>query len=215
MSITDQELLGEIQEHLIEPNDGGASWPSSMWAVSEVLSYLNNRQNQFLKDTGILLSRAALLTTPNVLRQPLPTDCMFTQRVVWQSSNGVWNEIPRSDTFEADQAINSWPYNMLPRPQLYSEMEIPTLQIQVMPAPFDAGVLWTLYVALGTTLTGLGVNLTVPDEFAPAIKWGVVSDMLQKVGRALDRGRGAFAESRYQEGVEAARIILLGWETEG
>jgi hypothetical protein len=96
---------------------------------------------------------------------------------------------------------------------MYTESEIPTLQIQVMPAPSDAGILWALFVALSTTLTGLGVNLTVPDEFAPAVKYGTLADMLNKVGRALDRGRAAAAEQRYQEGVAAARLIIQGWET--
>lgn len=198
---------------MVEPNDGGATFPSQMWTAAEVLNYLNNRQNQFLRDTGLLISRAVLATTPNVLRQPLPADCMFLQRIIWRSSAGVWNEVPRSDTWEADYALNAWPYTMEPRPKMYTDGEIPTLQIQIMPAASDAGLLYALYVALGTTLSGLGVTFTVPDECVPAVKYGTLADMLSKVGRALDRGRATAAELHYQEGVEAVRVILQGWET--
>jgi hypothetical protein len=215
MSITDQQLLGEIQEAMIEPNDGGATWPSQLWTASEVLSYLNNRQNQFLRDTGLLISRAQIPTTPNVLRQPLPSDTMILQDLSWEASNGDWSEVPRADTWEADNSLNNWPYNMIPIPQMYTDSELPTLQVQIMPAPSDAGVLWALYVAITTTLTGSGTALDIPDEFTPAVKWGTVADMLSKVGRALDRGRAALAESRYQEGVAAAIVMIEGWETEG
>lgn len=212
MSITDQQILGEIQDSLVEPNNSGASWASGMWTAAEVLNYFNNRQDQFLKETGILISRSALATTPNVNRQPLPTDCMFVQRLSWQDSTGVWSEIPRGDSFEMDYALNAWPYTMEPKPRTYADAEVPSLQVQLAPAPSDAGVAWALYFALATALTGAGVNFTVPDEFVATIKWGVVADMLSKVGRAMDRGRAAWAQERWQEGIEAARMIILGWE---
>lgn len=212
MAITDQQILGELQEAMVEPNDSGATWPSGLWTASEVITLLDNRQNQFLKETGILVSRSALATTPNVQRQPLPSDCMFVLRIVWQAPDGTWTEIPRGDSFEMDEALSTWPITMEAKPRTYADAEVPTLQIQLQPATSVGGVAWALYFALGTALTGAGVNLTVPDEFAGTIKWGVVSDMLSKVGRALDRGRATWAEERYREGVEAAKLILSGWE---
>ena len=67
-------------------------------------------------------------------------------------------------------------------------------------------------MALSGLLTGLGVKFTVPDECVPAIKWGVIADMLSKIGRAHDPERAAWAEQQYQEGVEATKIILRGWQ---
>jgi len=212
MTVLDTQLLGEIQDSLVEPSNGGASWASGMWTAAEVISLFNNRQDQFLKETGLLVSRSAIATTPNVNRQPLPTDCMFVQRLVWQASSGTWSEIPRGDSFEMDSASSAWPITMEPKPQTYADAEIPSLQVQLAPAPSDAGVAWALYFALGTALTGAGVAMTVPDEFAASVKWGVVSDMLNKIGRALDRGRATWSEERYREGVEAARLMILGWE---
>lgn len=215
MAITDQQILDEIQEFLIEPVNNGASWASGLWTSAEVLSYLNNRQNQFVKETGLLLTYTSIAATPNVNRQPLPTNCLFVQDLSWENADNEFVEIPRSTTWEGDNGINSWPYNMVPIPLLYTDSEVPTLAVQLMPATSDNGVLWAIYAALSTTLTGAGVAFTVPDECVPAVKWGCVADMLLKLGRSLDRNRAAWAESRYREGVEAVRVILLGWETGG
>jgi hypothetical protein len=80
-----------------------------------------------------------------------------------------------------------------------------------MPATNSSGILWVLYVALSQTLDGTCVLFTVPDEFVPAIKWGAIADMLGKAGRANDPARAQIAEGLYQEGIEAAKIILSGW----
>lgn len=67
----------------------------------------------------------------------------------------------------------------------------------------------TSLTSFGFTITGVAFDL--PDEFVPGIKWGTMADMLNKVGRAQDTSRAAFCESRYQQAVEAAKLILNGW----
>lgn len=205
-------MLSEVQQHLVEPTvDGGATFGSGLWTVTEVIGYFNQRQYRFLKDTQILLTRAALPTTPNVNRQPYPSDWIVTSHASWQATDGSFVEIPRGDTWEADHAILDWPQNGAQRPALRTDAEVPTLQIQLIPAPNVSGTVWILYVALSTLLSNTGQLFTVPDEFVPAIKWGVIADMLSKVGRAFDPVRAEYAQSRYDEGVEAAKIMLAGW----
>lgn len=220
MSITDQQVFNEIQAQLLETQNSGASYSSGHWTASEVISYANQRQSEFCKLTGILLSRATLPTVPQINRHPLPTNWITTHRVVFQAAPdpqtnipGEYTEVPRGDGFEADHAAVDWPFNFATDgvPHLYTDGEVPTLQLQVMPATSAIGVLQILYVALPATLTGLGVALTVPDEFVPAIKWGIISDMLGKVGRAQDPVRALWAEAQYQLGVEAAKVMLAGW----
>lgn len=213
MSITDQQVLNEIQGHLLETQNSGASWSSGHWTASEVITYLNQKQYDFLKRTSLLLSRNTLATTPQEIRQPLPADCILIHRVVWKSALGVYSEVPRGDGFEADHAQGDWPYNTATDniPHLYTDGEIPTLQIQVMPPVNDAGVLQILYVALSTTLSNSGVAFSVPDEFVPTIKWGVVAEMLGKVGRGQDPNRAAWANTQYELGIEAAKLMISGW----
>lgn len=214
MSVTDQQILNEMQYHLVEPADNGLTWPSGQWTATEVIQLLNQRQNQFLKETMILLKRTALAQVlPEVVRHALPADWIVTQRIVWKATNGTYTEVPRSDTMEATNSIINWTFNFgdEDKPQLYNDAEAQTLTILTMPAVDVSGELQILYAYLGTALTGLGVNLTVPDEFAPTIKWGTLADMLSKLGRAYDTLRSQYCEQRYREGVEAARMMLSGW----
>lgn len=211
MAITDQAIFNEIQNSLLETPNSGASYSSGHWTASEVIGYANTRQQEFLKLTGILLTRATLSTIPQINRHTLPTAHITTHRVVYLSAAGVYTEIPRGDGYEADHGAADWPFNGTPVPAIYTDGEVPTTQIQTMPAASAIGVLQVLFVALPAILTGLGVALTVPDEFTPAIKWGIVSDMLGKVGRGQDPARAAWAEAQYQLGVEAAKVMLEGW----
>lgn len=211
MAVTDQEVLDELQGHLLETQNSGASFSSGLWTVTEVVDALNQRQRRLLRDTMMLLKRADLVTTPNVTRQPLPTDCIAVQRIAWRGSDGVRREVPRSDGHDADNAILDWELEMGDRPRVYMDAEVPQLQIQTAPAPANAGVLEALYVYLGALLSNTGVALTVPDEWAPAVKWGAVADLLSKVGRGQDLKRAAEAELRYQEAVAATAIMLAGF----
>ena len=53
--MTDQELLEEVQYTLIEPPDGGQSWPSQLWTRNESLEYLNERQDRFIRETHMII----------------------------------------------------------------------------------------------------------------------------------------------------------------
>lgn len=213
MAITDQTVLNEIQGHLVEPQDNGATWASGHWTVSEVIGHLNNIQYDFLKRTQILLKRGSLATLPEVFRHDLPVDLISIHRVVWKSADtpAVYTEVPRSDGWEADHTTLDWPYEFAQVPKGYTDGELPSLQIETFPAVNVAGQLQVLYSYLSTLLTGLGVNFTVPDEFVPCIKWGVMADMLGKVGRGHDPQRAEYCSQRYEEGIEAAEIMLSGW----
>ena len=66
-------------------------------------------------------------------------------------------------------------------------------------------------MAIPTDPTGLGVDLVVPDEWAVCLKYGVMADMLSKLGRGNDPARSQWAEQLYQEGVLSARLTMAGW----
>lgn len=200
-----------MQGHLLETQDSGATVSSGLWTVQECIDALNERQFRFLKDTALLLTPAEIVTVPNVLRHALPTDWIVTANSAYRNADNDWNELARSDGFEADNSsINDWPIER-GAPLLYTDGELPTLGIQIMPASLDAGVIHILYVALSTTLSNSGVTFTVPDEFVPAVKWGALGDLLGKVGRGADPQRSQYCEGRYQEGLVAAQLMLDGW----
>lgn len=210
--LVDRDVLKEVQLALIEdPIDSGESWTSGLWSVTEVIDYLNQRQAEFLKLTGVRLTRARVVTVPQVQRHPLPGDWIATQRVVFLSPNGARRMLHRADPFELDHGLPAWESSVDTRPKVYTDGMLPTGTVQIAPKTQDGGVLELLYVAVGTSLSNTGVPFQVPAEFVAPIKWGVVATMLGKVGRANDAKRAEYAEMRFQEGVEAAKMILEGW----
>lgn len=243
------DLLTEIQYHLLETPNNGDSYSSEQWTRNEVLGYIRNRQNQFLKDTAVLMKRASITYTPATLRQPLPTDWVITQRMVWADNDGSYKELPRSDGWDADYGEPTWNSATATKPTVYMDEELPSLETAIAPVPTSTGhpeVLYVYQVPLGIdtfnssmridefapyprsagmpitdryrwTSVGLSVPfapvaVSISDDFSAALKYGVLADMLSKVGRGQDLSRAAYCESRYQEGVEAAAIILAGWQ---
>jgi hypothetical protein len=212
VSVTDQAILGEIQDSLGDTNNSGASWSSGEWTAGEVIALTNQRQRQFLRETGVVLTQTTITTNPNILRHNLPTDWVATRRVAWLDVLGNVTSIPSGDNFEMDLFRSDWPYNQdVTTPRIYSDADQANLILETAPAIASPGVLNFLYVALSALLSNSGVLYTVPDECVPAIKWGVVADMLSKVGRAHDPLRAQWAEDQYREGVEATKIVLKGW----
>lgn len=211
MAVTDQDVLNEIQYATVEPVDAGQSFASGLWTVDEVIGYLNQVQVQFLGDTAALLQRTTLVAIPNTHRHRLPVNWILTQRVCWHGADGTFTELPRSDGWEADNGLPTWPYVTEPKPRVYMEAEAPIDQLQVAPGASDAGVVDLLYVGFGCTLGNAGETLTVPDECAAAIKYGTLALMFGKIGRGYDPARAAYCQARYEQFVEAVQIMIAGW----
>lgn len=213
MAVTDQSILSEIQLAMLEPvADGGVTWTSGMWTASEVLSYLNLRQDRFLKESQLLASWTTMAVSAGQLRPSLPVDWVATVRVSWKGqAQTTYTKLPRSDSWSADNGVPTWPTVTATRPAVYMDAETATLLIQLAPAPTNAGTLSLYYVSTGAPLTGLNELFTVPDEFVPYIKYGAIADMLMKLGRTQDMGRAAYCEQRFAEGVELAKSWLVSW----
>lgn len=213
----DQTLLTGIQYAVIEPPDGGASWPSGLWSRDEVLSYLNQRQDRLLKQSLIYLKTSTDLeeiigSTSQFPIRLLPLDWLRTMSVVWTGVDGQIKELQRLDSFEADHGgTDYWRTAEATAPFGYLEYDTENLTIAVVPIPTVDGALTILYVPTGVPLTGNGVSLLVPDELETGVKYGTLADMLWKDGRGKDALRAQYCEERYNMTVEAAQLILQGW----
>lgn len=214
-SILDTELLNEIQYHMVETPNSGASFGSGLWSTDEVLNYINNRQRQFMAETGVILKQGTLTTTANQKRHALPQDFIEVTRAVWRTASRVRYGLTEADDWEIHHGQPTWEYVTAMVPSVYNVSDVPQLQIEIAPASYDDGVLELTYVALTDEVDGTGIYFSVPDEFLPIIKWGVMADMLSKIGRGQDAERAEYCEQRYQEGVAAAQVMLGGdeWQT--
>ena len=209
MPVTDQTVLSEIQRVTLEnTGDGGATWPSGMWTQAEVLGYFNQRQNRFLMETGLRWTRLETALTLSQTNQAAPVDWIATILIAYKSGAGLYRELPRMDAYELDLILASWPGASGVTPRGFYETDGDTLTTYVVPAPTEAAsALERYYVALGTALTAGGVNLSVPDEFVPTIKYGTLAEMFLTLGSdAQNLVLVEMCEERWTEGVEIAKL---------
>lgn len=214
MSITDQTLLAEMQRVTLEgTGDLGATWPSGMWTLAEVLGYLNQRQDRFLAATGIMWTVANTAITTGQADQANPTNWIATLLVAYKTAAGLYRELPRLDALELDLVLPTWPGTTSATPRGYYEVDGNTTTLYVVPIPTAVGsALERYYVALGTALTQGGVAFSVPDEFVATLKYGALADMFSKVGQAANSELAAACEERWEEGIALGTLMSTeGW----
>lgn len=200
------ELLSEIQAHLLEDVNGGAFFSSGLWTVQEVLAYLNNRISRFLMETGVIQIRTTQAAPAADSFYNLPENLIDLRRVAW-TAGSTTAVLPRSDAFEADMAYDSWD-TVGGTPMVHMLVPEQSLEIRVAPKAAADGTLDLIYVADAPAVINDCSILPFPDEWAPYVKWGVISDMLSKEGEANDPIRARYAETRYNEGVALARLYM-------
>jgi hypothetical protein len=88
--------------------------------------------------------------------------------------------------------------------------ETPNLEIELHPASSLGGVLEFIYLFIAQALSNTGQAFTVPDDFVPPIIWGVMADMLKKIGRASSPARAEYCDQRWTMGVELTKLLLEG-----
>ena len=207
--LLDTEIMEQLQYHTLEVADLGNTWDSLMWTKDEVISYLNQRQNKFLKDSLLQVGLANIPMTAGTETYDLPWDWINTVRILLMRDDGSSKALGRSDTWEADNGVPNWSY-VEGEPKLYYDESDP-ISVTLMPIPDDDGTLLIHYVPLAGEFDGEGEPITVPNEFMPPVKYGALADMFSKVGRANDPSRAKYCEQRYQLGVQVAKILLNGF----
>ena len=211
-NISDQELLNQMQYHLIETPNNGATIGSDLWTTTEWIQYLNDRQRQFLKETGIIVTYR---TDPGVIgqqRYELPEGSCGLRRLSWEEQDDpnypTFRSMHRVDTWMLDNMLQTWSTTSAAAPKYYSEINLPTQTFEVAKAPSADGTFHILYLDIEAALSNSGVRLSVPDEFAHYIMWGAIGDCLRKTGPMYDPIRAAYADSRFAEGIALAKLAV-------
>lgn len=208
--VGDTEFLNDLQWLLVEPQDGGVSWPSGLWSVTEVLAAINRVQSEFLRRTEVTAAWAALPVTAGDGTVDLPTDYILTEDAVFADGTSA-TPLARADDWGLDRAIQTWEGTPGP-PIVYAEADAPDLLEALLgPTPSVNGILYLLYVANGAPIANDGTtSFTVPDEATVTILFGVLRDLLNKVGRGEDLARAKYCEQRFEEGVLIWQLLLEG-----
>ncbi len=211
--MTDIDLLSEVQAAVLEPRDGGQTWPSARWTKTEVVALLTQRQDRFLKETLLLASINILPVLSGATSVDLPDDWMITYHAAWRSADGAFQPLHPADATTADLGEPTW-LSAPGTPVVWSDGDTPVPTLRLMPTPDADGQVWLIYAARGEAPAGDPLSptlLTTPDDFCVFLRYGVLADLFGKQGRMFDPLRAAACEAKYREGIDLAQRQVQGW----
>lgn len=208
----DRALLSELQLVLIEPPDGGDTWPSLIWTREEVLDGLNAGVRAIARDAHLDVQRVEIPVAALATSVALPADWLATAALVWRAADNTRTPLGPADSFESDLAVPGWE-GLAGLPLGYADLDASMLTLRLVPTPAAAGVVELLYVRVPPTVTGVapGTALPLAEEFVTGVKYAALAGLLRKVGRLLDAERAEYCDRRYDLAHTAASIILGGW----
>lgn len=210
-TLTDRNIIQQIQFALLESTSTQASWPgTSMFVYNDVVNAVRNRRNQFLADTGCFLTRATqAVASPPIGRQALSESIIAVRRVAWQGASpfAYYNPMWALDERSLTGAGASWNADS-GTPAEWSILASPPITLQIAPPPTATGTLDLLTVnSMTITPASSATVLNVPDNLAAAVKWGALADLLSIDGPARDLPRAVFCQQRYEQYVTMGRYL--------
>lgn len=221
-TLTGQDLVADLQYALMEHvNDWSMSttWTGTeMFTMADLTNALQRRRNQFLLETGSVLTYAEIVSgSPPNGRIPLADNIIDVRRAAWRDTSNVYTNLWRVDERQLNSMIPGWAINPA-RPEGFSTIVVPPLTIQLGPVPADSGTIGMVSVNTAADVSIVGATpLDVPNDYAWVIKFGALADLLSKDGEARNPQRAAHCEQRYQQGVMLARLggTVLNLEVNG
>lgn len=188
---------------------------TSAWSGTEQLSFadissaIERRRNQFLVETGQIITVADLVpVTSGNGRIALEDTFIDVRRVAWKSIDGIFTNLWKVDEVTLNRRLVGWNRNAN-TPQSYSIVVTPETSVQLGPVPIDSGNLHILAAEspAAIDLTDSASLVGVFEDFVPAVLWGARAEILSRDGPSKDEQRAAYGEQRFREGVELAKIM--------
>ncbi len=207
-TVTLDSLVKQIQYRLLESPTGIAGTDSSgQVSILSILQAIARARNQFVLDVKFpnnVHPNYAPVAPPDGL-VAFPQSSVYVHRASWQDSGGQWANLWRQDDWVFDHSPGDWPTNV-GFPEAYSEAELAPLQLQIYPNPANAGTLEAVTVdSVDIDIANPDTLMEVPNEWAYAILWSALSDLLSGGGQIIDALRAEYASQRYTQAVEFAK----------
>jgi hypothetical protein len=216
--MTDRQIINEIQYHLLETPNDGASYGSALYTAAEVQARLMYRYYEFAKQTGYLVKRStSISTTANQPYVDVPSDSIDIIRIAYPNSSGTITVIPCGSTMEAQTYVADLvgSNSAVDVPYLYTKdvgISADISRITLWPRPNASRTVDIIYIAKPTALASTpdGTALDIPKDFCPFLKYGALSDLFNKSGETYDPQRAALTEEFYNLGIQVARAYVSG-----
>lgn len=205
-TILDQDLITQMEYHLLEPPTPTAWTGTAMFTLDQFTQALERRRNQFLIETGAVLTEyQPVVAATGDGRVQLQDSILDFRRAAWIDSSGAYSTLFRDDEWRINGLMDGWPQNP-GTPAVYSVSVTPPFSLQLAPPAANNGTLDLVVVNSGATLDPTtGVAVGIPDDFAWVIMWGALADLLGENGPAADPLRAQYADQRWQDGVAMAK----------
>lgn len=214
-TVTDRDLINAIEFHFQEPPT--AAWAggwtgTDMFTMDDIAHALQKRRNEFLAETGVLVTRTVGSSGPvNGGRILLADNVMDIRRLAWTQSDGSLLNLWRVDEQEMTAYSSDWTIPTTSDPTDYSIMSPPPITVQLNPAVVNPATIDMLTISAGAdfTPTTTATLVGVPDDMTWIVKWGAIADLLTQDGPALDPTRAQYAEQRYKHGVQLVQTAAV------
>ena len=207
-TITLNAICQELQFHLLEnPSGIAGTGMSGQVSITTILNAIQRARNRFILDVHFPNT-----VHPNFTSSPppdglvsFPQTSVFVHRASWQDSGGQWANLWRQDEWAFDKASYQWTTEP-GFPSAYSEASLAPLELQIYPPPLNAGNLEAITVdSVTMDLTNPNTLIQVPDEWAWAVKFAALEDILTAGGQITDDLRAQYCAQRYKQAVTFAR----------
>ncbi len=207
-TVTDRDLLAEIQLHLLEPASSPAWTGTDMFTLSDVVDNLQTSRDQFMVDTGVEQVHATLGVVPVVGRFDMPQDVIDVRRLEWINAAGTHTHLWRSDEWASQSYNPGWQSaGPIDPPSTYSTILTHPLGVQLAPYPALPGQVDYVSVNSGATLNpATPVLIGIPDDWAWVVKWGAMATLLGQENQARDPDRAQYCQDRYEHGIQLANL---------
>lgn len=86
MSVTDQYIVNDAIYRLLENGDADANQTllTNMFSIQEIIDSMNRIQQQFLLETGLIVTRTTIPATVGQAIYDLPPNSIRPRRIAWQ-----------------------------------------------------------------------------------------------------------------------------------
>ena len=211
-TVTDTQIYTQIEAMLYEPMSGGTWTGTNQFNITQIANSLQYRRDELLLTSGAntvnLLQSSPVLSTTTIL----PDLTLDLQRVRW---------LPSDQTFELPYALGREDVTtrdafgvLLPiqpgAPESWMITANSPLAFDVSCPPNQPGT-WDMLVPFAglpfappaSTLVG------IPDDWTPALVYGVLADVLANSPEGRDETRAKYCLQRYEQFKKA--MVKLPW----
>lgn len=205
---TIDSITKEIQAHFCEPSNGSSgAGMTSQFTITEILQSIQTAAYRFVIDAQLPLGVG--LVVPSAIPPDgtviLNQNTVYVHRLSWINSDLVYFTLYRSDEFAANSLLPDWNLNPAARPLAFSQLLEAPLTVQLLPPPINSGNLELVSAATTTPADNI-TSLNIPDDFAHAVKYLAMVNLLTTDGETTSSLLAQYCSSRYQQIITAAKL---------